>query len=108
MIRAICSVVLASVVVTACAGSHAETPAWFDQRKEELDAQGAPSLRGIPEGTDAVTDPAHWAAVEADISAAEAALKADPRSAATPADAQSAEAAEAEARAALAHSASQY
>lgn len=40
-----------------------------------------PNLRDVPTGTDATTDPAHWAELEAELLAARAALQNNPRSA---------------------------
>lgn len=112
MNRAISSVLAAAAMLSACASSpEAETPAWFEQRQAELDAQGAPPLQGIPRGTIARTEPGYWNNLDQDLAAAEAAMKAHPR--ATPpgdaaANAAAAEAEEAAARAALEATASQY
>ena len=48
-------------------------------RSAEADA-GYPSLRSVPTGTSANTDPAYWAGIEADLLAARAALQSNPRS----------------------------
>ncbi|HYD85910.1 MAG TPA: hypothetical protein VEA80_00400 [Vitreimonas sp.] len=40
-----------------------------------------PSLRDVPTGTDANTDPAHWAELEAELLAAREALQSHPRAA---------------------------
>lgn len=84
MIRAaIRALVLASLAASAsaCASEpEFETPAWFAAKEAELNAQGAPSLANIPRGTDANTDPAHWAEVRRAMEAAAAKVD-DPRSA---------------------------
>lgn len=76
---------LAAVVTIPCVGlagciSTGETPEWFAQRSAEND-EGYPSLRDVPQGTDATTDPAHWAQVEADLLAARQAMQSSPRAA---------------------------
>lgn len=112
MNRAICSVLAVAAALSACASApETETPAWFQERQAELDAQGAPPLQGIPRGTEAQTDPAYWNSLDQDLAAVEAAMKAHPR--ATPpgdaaANAAAAEAEEAAARDALAATASRY
>lgn len=98
MIRAV-SALVAAALLAACATQVVETPAWFDDRADALNAEGTPSLVGIPHGSAAVTDPAHWNAVRAEMAAAEAAMKASPRSA--PLGASDTEAFEAEANAAI-------
>lgn len=40
-----------------------------------------PNLRDVPTGTDATTDPAHWAQLEAELLAAREAMQSNPRSA---------------------------
>lgn len=112
MIRAISCVLAAAAALSACASTEtADTPAWFDQRQAELNAQGTPSLRGIPRGSNVRTDPAYWSALDQELAAAEAAIRAHPR-ASPPGDAAAnaaaAEALEAEARAALEATASKY
>lgn len=98
MIRAV-SALAAAAMLAACATEVVDTPAWFDDRAEALNDQGTPSLVGIPHGSNAVTDAAHWNAVRADMTAAERAMKASPRSA--PLGANDSEAFEAEANAAI-------
>lgn len=88
MIRALSASVLALAIVgplAACAGEP-DPPAWFQSRRAELNRQGSPTLNDIPRGTDATTDPAHWDAVAAELAAAEAAMKAHPRSQTPPPD----------------------
>jgi hypothetical protein len=63
--------------LAGCASS-ADAPAWFSERSAEEDSS-YPSLREVPRGTIANTDPAHWAAVEADLTNAGQAVKAHPR-----------------------------
>lgn len=108
MIRAISSI-LAAAALSACASAPVDTPEWFDQRQAELDAQGTPSLRGIPRGTVAQTNRGYWERLERDVTAAEAQMRANPRSApATANDAPDPVAAEAEARAILEATAAEY
>ncbi|MET0183567.1 MAG: hypothetical protein ABW199_11845 [Caulobacterales bacterium] len=78
MIRVISAFAFAAAL-SACA-SDPETPAWFEARQEALEHQGTPNLHDIPRGTDANIAPQHWDAVAADLAAAEAAMKAHPRS----------------------------
>jgi hypothetical protein len=61
------------VGAAACAGSsNGETPA--------ADAQGGfPDLRSVPQGSDANTDAAYWARIEADLIAAGSEMRAHPR-----------------------------
>jgi hypothetical protein len=98
VIRAI-SALAAAAALAACATEAVDTPAWFDDRADALNAQGTPSLVGIPTGSTAITDPAHWNAVRTEMNATEAAMKANPRSA--PLGANDTEAFEAEANAAI-------
>ena len=78
------SIALLLAPAAACAGHTEPTPAWFTQRAAALDAQGTPDLKNIPHGTDATIDPAHWAKVQSEMRAAEAELRANPRSAPLP------------------------
>lgn len=64
--------------LAGCVSSVGEVPAWFTERQAEADSS-YPSLRDVPNTTIANTDPAHWAAVEADLLAAKAAMEANPR-----------------------------
>ncbi len=98
MIRAV-SALAAAAALAACATEVVDTPAWFDDRAEALNEQGTPSLVGIPHGSNALTDPAHWNGVRAEMNAVESAMKANPRSA--PLGASDTEAFEAEANAAI-------
>ncbi len=72
------SIAALSAALAGCA--TAETPAWFEARRAELDSMGTPDLKTVPRGTAANTDAAHWARVEAEIAAAEAAIETHPRS----------------------------
>lgn len=74
-----------AIVVTAlviglagCASAEGETPAWFSEAQAEAEG-GYPNLREVPRGTDATTDAAHWAAVQAEMIAAGQAVKNHPR-----------------------------
>jgi len=66
---------------SGCAAqSDAEVPAWFAAEMASLkDEGGYPSLQDVPTVTTATTDPAHWAAVEADVEAGRAEMQANPR-----------------------------
>lgn len=81
--RRVLSLLAAFAVATAaaaCAGSGA-MPREFRAQVRALDRQGTPSLAQIPHGADANRDPAHWAAVKAEVVAAEARMRASPRTA---------------------------
>lgn len=69
--------VLATLAIglAGCVSSpEGAVPEWADQ-------SGYPSLRDVPRGgTSANTDPAHWAAIEADLREAGAAVRNHPRS----------------------------
>ena len=99
---AIC-LALSSVSACAAAGAEATTapPAWFEARAQELNDEGYPDLARAPATSSANTDPAYWRAVEAELAAAEAAMRANPRSS-QPTDAPEAASFEADAAAALA------
>ncbi|MBI1250137.1 MAG: hypothetical protein GC189_01535 [Alphaproteobacteria bacterium] len=96
---------LALCWVGACAGADADRtetapPEWFATRSAELDSEGFPELARAPATTRAKLDPEHWDRVQADLAAAEAAMRADPRSTG-PSDAPDAVAFEQDARAAI-------
>jgi hypothetical protein len=63
-----------------CINTSGETPEWFSERSAENDAS-YPSLRSVPRTNDANTNAAYWAAVEADVVAAGAVVKNNPRAA---------------------------
>ncbi len=79
MRAAIVTAALIGVLGAAGCASSGEAPEWFAERSAENDS-GYPSLRDVPRTTTANTNAAHWAAVEADLEAAGAAVKANPRS----------------------------
>ena len=66
------------LALSGCASSSGEASSWIDERAAEAEG-GYPSLRDVPRGTTANTDPAHWAAVEADLMQAKAELENNPR-----------------------------
>jgi len=100
VIRAL-SAFVALGAFSACASEPvAAPPEWFTQDAAALEAQGDPDIRSIPKGTDANTDPAHWAAVAQDLAAAQALLAQSPPPAGA-ADAAADQAFEDSARAAL-------
>jgi hypothetical protein len=68
-----------------CINTSGEVPAWFEQRSAENDSS-YPTLRSVPRTSQANVDPAYWAAVEHDVVAAGAALKAHPRAEPAPAE----------------------
>lgn len=63
----------------ACTSTPEGAPDWYAERAAD-NSEVYPSLRDVPEGTLANTDPAYWAALEAEVRAAGAAMKAHPRS----------------------------
>lgn len=62
-----------------CLNSHAQTPAWFQERSAARDSS-YPNLRDVPRGTTANTNPEHWAQVQQDLDASRAQLQSNPRS----------------------------
>lgn len=62
-----------------CVGaSGGQTPPGAGDRSGAA-AEGYPSLRSVPRGADANTDPAYWARAEAELKAAGEAMRAHPR-----------------------------
>ncbi|MEJ0059000.1 MAG: hypothetical protein WDM79_05185 [Terricaulis sp.] len=69
---------LAALGLAACASDAPENaPAWFTER---LEPHSYPSLQDVPTAHVATTDEAHWNRVEADLLAAQRAMKGNPRS----------------------------
>lgn len=68
------AIVLATLVagLAGCASAPG-TPDWAD-------AEGFPSLRDVPRGTDANTDPAYWAAIETNLTQLGQQVRSHPRS----------------------------
>jgi len=66
------------VALAGCVSPTGEPPDWFNEAQAEAEG-GFPSLRDVPPATTANTDPAYWAAVEADLVAARDALQNHPR-----------------------------
>lgn len=104
----------AAAALTACAGaetSNRPLPAWFVERQAELNNEGYPDLANVPDRIDANTRQPYWDGVTAELDAAAAAMRANPRSGA-PADAAAqaadAETFDAEARQALEATRSQH
>jgi hypothetical protein len=76
--RTAAAVLAGLVALGGCVSTSGEPPAWFNERQAEAEG-GFPSLRDVPRTTIANTDPAHWAAVEADLLAAREELMNHPR-----------------------------
>ena len=82
------------MALSACAGAFStnelqRAPAWFKARQKELAGQDYPSLASVPPLAQPPGNNPHWAAVQADLLAADASVKASPRAAAPdPADAE--------------------
>lgn len=76
------------LALTACASAQEEhdeaARAWVDERAGGADTS-FPELRDVPREHDAITDPAHWSAVIAELAAARETLLAHPRAQAGPA-----------------------
>ena len=73
------AVLLALVGLAGCATSvPRDAPQWYRAGAHER-AGGYPNLRDVPRVTTANTDPAHWARVEADVTAAKDEMQANPR-----------------------------
>lgn len=72
------AVLIGLALTTGCAGAQ-DAPAWLAEREASAE-QGFPSLHDVPRTTIANTDLAHWAALEAELKAAGAAVRANPRS----------------------------
>jgi hypothetical protein len=64
--------------LAGCVSTSGAPPAWFHERQAEAEG-GFPSLRDVPPTTIANTDPAYWAAVEAELHAAGEAIRNHPR-----------------------------
>ena len=73
------------VAVVGCASTPADAPAWYRQRQATIESS-YPDLHSVPRTVNLTLDPAHWAEVQADLDAAKAAVRADPRSVWTPAE----------------------
>lgn len=73
--------VLAAIALVGCASaSEAEQqPGWYAEQEAQLE-DTFPSLQSVPRESDANTDAAYWARVQADLSAAGLAVRANPRS----------------------------
>jgi hypothetical protein len=70
---------LVAASLAGCVSASPEGPAWYQE--QNASAPGTfPNLRDVPRGTAANTDPAHWAALKADVLAAAAEMRANPRS----------------------------
>jgi hypothetical protein len=73
------------MAVVGCASSPANAPDWYRQRERTIE-HGYPSLHDVPRTVNLTLDPAHWADVQADLDAAKAEVRSDPRSVWTPPD----------------------
>lgn len=64
----------------ACASTgSSQEPAWFSEREQSV-PNTFPSLRDVPSATNANTDAAYWARLQADLTAAGAEVRNNPRS----------------------------
>ena len=79
------AVLAGCVTVVGCASTPANTPDWFRQREATIES-GYPDLHSVPHTVNLTLNPAHWAEVQADLDAAKAEVRADPRSLWTPAE----------------------
>src|SRR5262249_42553411 len=69
----------ASLVVVGCASTPANPPEWYRQRERTIESS-YPDLHSVPRTVNLTLDPAHWAEVQADLDAAKAEVRSDPRS----------------------------
>lgn len=69
---------LLAASLAACVSAPSDAPGWFQER-DAAEAGSYPSLRDVPRRTDANTNAAHWEAVEQDVMAAAAEMRASPR-----------------------------
>lgn len=76
---AVAMVLLGGCGLAACSTSHAQAPAWFQERSAARDSS-YPNLRDVPHGTVANTNAQHWADVQRDLEAGRAQLQSNPRS----------------------------
>jgi hypothetical protein len=74
-----------AATLAACASAPADAPTWYQERNA-AEAGAYPSLRDVPRTTDANTDAAHWRAVEQELAAAGAEMRASPRAEPAPPD----------------------
>ena len=81
-------VLLLGVLAAAgCSGTPKDQPAWVTARLATV-GNTYPNLHDVPRTNNADTNAQHWAEVQADVTAAGAAMRADPRNQpAPPADA---------------------
>lgn len=79
-------VVLAGcMAAVGCASTPANVPDWYRQRERTIESS-YPDFHSVPRTVNLTLDPAHWAEVQADLDAAKAEVRADPRSVWTPAE----------------------
>lgn len=76
---ALTAALIGAMALAACANSHAQAPAWFQERSAARDSS-YPNLRDVPRGTTATIDQQHWDQVQADLNQARTAMQANPRS----------------------------
>lgn len=79
MRASLAAALIGAMVLTACANSHAQAPAWFQERSAARDSS-YPNLRDVPRGTIANTNQQHWDQVQADLNQARTELQSNPRS----------------------------
>ena len=74
---------LAAALGACAGGAPKNAPDWYRQAMHE-EAHSYPRLRDVPRTTDANTNVAYWAQVQADVLSARQAMLANPRSQWTP------------------------
>ena len=76
----IAAALLGASALGACASSGAgEEPAWFSEREASV-PNTFPSLRDVPRETNANTDAAYWARLQAELTDVRAEMRNNPRS----------------------------
>lgn len=76
--RIAAALIVAGFAVSACSHAGAREPSWVAEEANKA-PESFPDLRSVPTAHLANTDQRHWNAVAADVQAAAAALKANPR-----------------------------
>src|SRR5262245_23938267 len=76
------AIVVAGLSGCAMFSDKPEDPAWYKQRVHDLRKGKYPQLAAVPQATPSTKTPAQWAAAEAEVQTAGAALHASPRAAA--------------------------
>jgi hypothetical protein len=70
-------------LLSGCAVLHGkqDTPAWYQQRVEQLKKEHYPQLASVPQPTPSTRSDASWSQVQSAVEGAGAALEANPRAA---------------------------